>query len=568
MDVAAEMTGPDGNTVPAGMFTVSPAQLTVPAGGTATATLTADTRLDAAAGTYAGTVVATSGDRTLRTPVSVHREAESYDVTFTFLDRAGNPTPNYGFQLLDHATPEQYTDHDESGTVVMRLPKGTYYFNATQMLDMFTPLADYTEPALVVDGPAEHTFDARAGVKLGFTTDRPEARVGTAEVGYAMTTEWGTIEGGWELPDFDDFQVVPSRTAAPGAFGFTTRAQLARPDGTGEGYGFHASPYLYNLQHTDDGRVPADAVHEVTNARLAKVISSHAVVTPGKIGVRDLFLSMPLPHTLTEFYTPGTEWTPRFHDAASTTEFPPNGILNNAAPRSYELGKPARERWNVGVFGPAFPARTPYKPYSSAARLGDEILFSGGMYSDQNSDTEGSTPMTSGNTQLLRDGEVIAEQASTGSLFAGPLPADEAEYTIRTSATMPGTLSTRLDGEWTFRSAHVAGTEPKSIPVLAVRFAPNLDDHNAAPAGKFRFPVYVQRNGAEQPGAVNTPVVEISYDDGQTWRGVRLIRHHGQWLAEVDHPRGAEFASLRWSVSDADGNTGKATIIHAYVLKK
>jgi hypothetical protein len=104
--------------------------------------------------------------------------------------------------------------------------------------------------------------------------------------------------------------------------------------------------------------------------------------------------------------------------------------------------------------------------------------------------------------------------------------------------------------------------------VLAVRFAPNLDDHNATPAGKkFSFPVYVQRNAADRPGRVNTPVVEISYDDGTTWQPVRLTRDHDQWQAEVNHPKGAQFASLRWSISDPAGNKAKATIIHAYALK-
>jgi hypothetical protein len=370
---------------------------------------------------------------------------------------------------------------------------------------------------------------------------------------------------GWDLPNFDDFQVIPSRTAAPGDFEFTTEAQLAKPDGTGEGYGFHASPYLYNLRHTYDGRVPADSVHEVTDTRLARVVSSHAVATPGKIGVRDHFLTMPLPYTLTEYYTPGTEWRSSFYDTTSWDVFP-DGVLNNVdRPRSYELGRTAKERWNVGVFGPGF-GYDPYDPITDVARLGNEILFSASLYTDQNPDTQGSTPVTVGSTQILRDGEVIAEQSSSGYIFT-ELPPDEAVYTARTSATMPGSLSTRIDGEWTFRSAHVAGTEPKPIPALAVRFAPKLDDHNVAPAGKkFRFPVYVQRNGVERPGRVHTPTVEISYDDGQTWQRVRLTRHHDQWLAETNHPRNAEFASLRWSVSDANGNTAKATIIHAYAL--
>jgi hypothetical protein len=65
---------------------------------------------------------------------------------------------------------------------------------------------------------------------------------------------------------------------------------------------------------------------------------------------------------------------------------------------------------------------------------------------------------------------------------------------------------------------------------------------------------------------VHKPTVEISYDDAATWLPVRLVKDHDQWRAEVDHPRNATFASLRWSVSDPDGNTAKGTAIHAYGL--
>jgi hypothetical protein len=78
----------------------------------------------------------------------------------------------------------------------------------------------------------------------------------------------------------------------------------------------------------------------------------------------------------------------------------------------------------------------------------------------------------------------------------------------------------------------------------------------------------VQRNGAESPGRVDTPTVEVSYDDGATWHRARLTRGGGGWTAEVEHPRDAEFVSLRSSVSDRGGDVAKQTILHAYALKK
>jgi hypothetical protein len=103
--------------------------------------------------------------------------------------------------------------------------------------------------------------------------------------------------------------------------------------------------------------------------------------------------------------------------------------------------------------------------------------------------------------------------------------------------------------------------------LLAVRFAPNLDSHNAAPAGKrFTIPIYVQRNGSDTVGKVGTPAVEVSYDDGKTWCSAKVSADGSGWKATVDHPRDAKFVSLRSSITDADGHTAKQTIIRAYAL--
>ena len=77
----------------------------------------------------------------------------------------------------------------------------------------------------------------------------------------------------------------------------------------------------------------------------------------------------------------------------------------------------------------------------------------------------------------------------------------------------------------------------------------------------------MERNGTGGVGRVDTPAVEVSYDDGKTWQRVRLTRDHGRWQATVDHPRGAQFVSLRASVADRVGNSHKVTVIRAYALK-
>jgi hypothetical protein len=104
---------------------------------------------------------------------------------------------------------------------------------------------------------------------------------------------------------------------------------------------------------------------------------------------------------------------------------------------------------------------------------------------------------------------------------------------------------------------------------MAVRFAPGLDLQNSAPVGKgFRIPVYVQRGGSPTPIALPAPpAVDVSYDDGATWKKARVTAAGQDWILDVDHPAGAAFVSLRASVADGEGNSAKHTVIRAYALR-
>ena len=168
-------------------------------------------------------------------------------------------------------------------------------------------------------------------------------------------------------------------------------------------------------------------------------------------------------------------------------------------------------------------------------------------------------------TTLLRDGQVVAENPSPGRGFF-TLPPERAQYTLRSSTTRPAArLSTSITGEWTFTSEQVNGEEHAHMPLLAVRFAPDLDDHNAAPAGKrFTFPVSVERNRAAL-GTVNTPAVEVSYDDGTTWQPATVKRHNG--VDDDGQPPGGRGVRVPAGERVRPGRQhAKLTIIRAYAL--
>ncbi|MFL6122259.1 S8 family peptidase, partial [Actinophytocola sp.] len=491
LDLSTDLKGPNGSAAPQGMFTLTPASLTVPAGGQASATVTTDTKVDAADGEYSGVLTATGGGQSVRTPVAVNREVESYNVTVKYLDHNGSPTDLYFHRFVDVHQPKAYLPFDPSGTVVAWLPKGEYYFESTvqtQVGEFDYKNAFFTEPALVVDGDSTLTVDARTAKPVGIAVDRPNARPGAAQLQFLLDTDWGDTGSYIFLSDFADFTVQPSTTTKKDRFTFVAEARMGQWNGTS----FEGSPYLYNVRQTSNGKVPSVLQWTVHDRQLAKVRGEYAMATPGMIGLREGFLPLALPSTLTEYYTPNVPWDGKFNELPDPESFPVSALYQ-MVPRTYRLGPTTTVRWNTGVFGPAFPNSD---TWYAAARLGDDVNFDLPLVTDQGAGRMGLSG-GDGTTTLLRDGQVVGESPYAGSGYF-TLPPERAEYTLRSSVTRPTAgLSTSVNGEWTFASGHVDGDAPTHLPLLAVRFSPALDDHNAAPAGRrFTIPVSVERNHA------------------------------------------------------------------------
>ncbi|MFC6087786.1 S8 family serine peptidase [Saccharothrix lopnurensis] len=562
LELTTDVRDPAGNPAPAGLVTASPSSVTVPPGGSAPVTVTTTTSLDSPDGRYGGAVVATGGGASARTPIALTKEVESHDVTLTFLGRDGEPTGDHDFRFADVARPESYSGHDPSGTVTVRLPRGAYHFDAYVPDSPDLGLTQFLEPDVEVTGPVRLVLDAREGRRIGMRVARPGARVGFAETAYHRETAAGPIAFGTIARDFEAIRYAPSRTSAPGQAGFAVWARLAEPDGTGY---FAGSPYQYNVGWAHDGGVPARLERAFADRDLVEVTSKAPAAVAGGSGFVHQVAGGPLPMRVTERYSPGIDWSGNFIQGENPDLYPFEAYQLTASPRRFQRGRPVTEEWNAAVFGPAFPRTA--DPGQWARRFGDRLTVDVPLFTDQAPDHFGYARVHEGWTRLHRDGELIAEQAVEGNLSA-ELPAEEGTYRLHTSADRTGLseLSTRISADWTFTTGHVEGREGRALPLPAVRFAPSLDDRNRARAGRpFTFPVYVQVNGTTRTSGVRT-AVQVSYDDGRTWRPVPLIGLGGRWVAVVVHPAGARFASLRAQARDGAGNSVDQTIIRAYAL--
>ncbi|MCT2582121.1 S8 family serine peptidase [Actinophytocola gossypii] len=231
---------------------------------------------------------------------------------------------------------------------------------------------------------------------------------------------------------------------------------------------------------------------------------------------------------------------------------------------------PTRIVWNKAVVGPTLRGTTRNNlledPHPWSWR--DDGLLSAKvpMYGD----AAGRPRMVdtfsdaTGSVTVYRDGTALGTSPVT-DFVEYPVPDEPSSYRVVADARQSGDtwpLSTVVTAEWAFRSSSAG--EGKALPMLTARFDPAVDVRNRAPGGRrFSFPVYVERQ--DGPTEVTSVAVEVSYDDGATWRPAKVRRDHDHWRVTVRHPRDG-YASLRTKVSDVDGNTLTQTIVRAYQL--
>jgi len=199
-------------------------------------------------------------------------------------------------------------------------------------------------------------------------------------------------------------------------------------------------------------------------------------------------------------------------------------------------------------------------------RSADVITAGVPMYADGNG-VAGVSTLATARLALYRNGALLGEVNTPTGQFT--VPAGKATYRLEATVTRaaPHTLSTSVTESWTFRSQHVTGSTPRRLPLSVVRFSPNLDELNSAPAGRFfDIPLDVQPQPGAPAGRPWWVTVQVSYDDGATWHPAFVRGTGSHRVATVRHPSGAGYASLRVSAADTTGETVTQTVIRAYAV--
>ncbi|TCO44553.1 subtilase family protein [Kribbella antiqua] len=592
---------------PAKVFRLSRSSIVVPANGTETVDITADTSTEGPNGAYAGWLVATGNGTAIRTTVGVGKEIPSYERKIVMLDRSGKPVVNdetqFGAVFLADVEHQQGYFAVPGDTI--RLPQGRYAMDAllgksNEEGQGYAEGTYFGEPELVVGESGSLVLDGRKANKVAVQAPVAGASAATAGVGYATPLGNSTFVGGIAVinplrPDFSpDLYVVPNATGTAKTFTGFAHVAWAKmpPDQSPEGGFYLDSPYLYHDVSTWPGRFPTKPA--LVSKEYAHLDASYAG-EPGTRGnnygfpslpqkdsgghVVGLFLFTPaiemnLPFRRQEYYAAkGVNW------AFETEVFrylPEDGAVEYTAVvdsqhTAYPAGRTTKVRWQQGVFGPSLPDRRAgmpgREPQPFTYRDGDSLTVDVPLYADGGAGRLGDAIIDSEHTTLSHEGvELGASDALRLQTFQ--LPAEEAQYVLTKTATRSPDrykLSTDIESVWTFRSQRTPDGQSTALPLMNVRYQPALDDRNRAPAGRFEVPFTIEH----QYGATRRPVVSVAVEasyDGKTWHTVPVRRTTTGWTAVTDQPAGT-FVSLRAHATDSAGNEVNQTIHRAFEVR-
>jgi subtilisin family serine protease len=567
-----EVIGPDGRPAPVGMFTLDKTSVVVPAGGQTVVTVTADTRVAGPDGLYSGRIAATGGGLAVTTPIAVEREVESYDLSLRAIDRKGRPTEAVG---------EVYLPGDPlpfAGDTTVRLPRGEHDLAAVVLSEIAGGAQEATllGAHVTLSANTTLTFDARLARPVEVKAPRASARlVAGAVTGFGFRPGYGFAIGILARGSYQDiYSGHIGQSSDRAAFSSYVHGPWAEPGPEGD---FAGSPYTYNLSWFEPGRMFDGLVRHPRHAELATVTSAYPS-PPGRQGFKgefarlpglqdhDMFsisvnLSFALPAVRTEYYTTeNVEWMSEVFRSGPEGDEAALG----ATWRSFDRG-PSTERWGTGVLGPALPQ--PWFHGLWVRQFPETLVFRVPMFSGAMPGHYGDARTETARTTLYRDGVRVADSPEAGYVLY-EAPASPAHIRVETEATQRVyQTSTEIRTSWRLRTH--SGPKPRgdALPVMAVRFQPDLGDDNAAPgAGLYPIPIRVERQPGAPPAPLVSLAIEVSYDDGGTWRRVVPLRTGSDWLALVRNPaRG--FVSLRAVAVDAEGNSVDQTIIRAYRVR-
>ncbi|MEU9290753.1 S8 family serine peptidase [Streptomyces sp. NPDC048275] len=334
--------------------------------------------------------------------------------------------------------------------------------------------------------------------------------------------------------------------------------------------GTAVSTYVYNVTLPQSGAISPDQTYILDRSTTAKVPSRYYAARAGEMGADTVYTFRPwqlFAIESSDYMQLGQERTEYFNVSSDTrvwhTVYPSweasSGQWNTL--RTYgKAGTQPSEDWLRQVVRPATSTE-----YGLSERTGDKLT----LFIPELSD---STPGHYGYVRDVNDtakGKLYADGRLVGDSTVGgygifDVPAAKASYRFVLDAQRKADwtpYSTSSHTEWSFASAHTDAQT--ALPLLSVGYdLDGLDLLNRAESGR-ELKLGLSVRDQEESVKARSLKAWVSYDDGTSWKEAKV--RHGK--AEIKHPKGAKFVSLRVQASDGAGNQVDQTVLRAYGLK-
>ncbi|MBO1330015.1 S8 family serine peptidase [Streptomyces sp. VRA16 Mangrove soil] len=346
-----------------------------------------------------------------------------------------------------------------------------------------------------------------------------------------------------------------------------------------------ASPYLYNLVHTEHHELTAPRTYVSQDRDLARVDSAYtsagvagdfsdlvAVSTADGIsGYPDSFDTVYAPGRRAEYFTADADVT--FQRILGSSMPFGEAMLNTA--RSYPKGARLKENWYDGVLVP-----TAARDEAGAETLVGErqanligVNFSGAYWRDGSHYGAPGSFGDAGNLKLTYNGEDLGSTAWTSGVFEVPAARGTYELTLQTmkfgSPARFFQRSNQVQTVFRFTSAEDKDVYSQGLPLLFPKYGLPEDGMKTL-AAKDGQTLTLSATGHQgyTPGQLVDAKVSYSYDGGETWTEAKTRRSDGDWSATVNHAGASgKQVTLRTQLTDDKGNSVTQTVTRAYDVR-
>ncbi|WP_371636495.1 S8 family serine peptidase [Streptomyces zaomyceticus] len=346
--------------------------------------------------------------------------------------------------------------------------------------------------------------------------------------------------------------------------------------------GTRFTPFTYDLSEGHPGAIGKDLVFRPDEDELATIRSTYSMPTKRKelggefrFSITDTFRIgfgfkewISFPTERTEYVSTGTGQ--RWHESVDLGD----SLEQRGGQSVYRGGSTAKLDW----FGPVWHPWLGTGLGWGQQRVGNDLRFNTPGWGDSGTDHTGfgnvwgDDSMTQF-TEVYVNGTRVDRKMSSGA-YAWDAPAEEATYKVVTDTTLDPArwrLAGKGHSEWTFRSAETPSDRVTYLPMLNLGFDVDTDLNGDVRAGhKLSVGIFAEYvKGATGTGTITGGTLEVSYDEGVTWKKVALEKSRGAaaWDGELRVPSGAGSVSLRAGASDDRGGSVKQELIRAVGVK-